>query len=101
MLKLAISIKNTLQAMKLTKTFKAFFESEKAGGLLLLFVTILSLSLANSSIQTDYIAFWKTPLGHHTITDWINDGIEVEVPISGRRGLHRRLQDYQRILNNK
>ena len=29
------------------------------------------------------------------------DGIEVEVPISGRRGLHRRLQDYQRILNNK
>ena len=61
--------------MKLTKTFKAFFESEKAGGLLLLFVTILSLSLANSSIQTDYIAFWKTPLGHHTITDWINDGL--------------------------
>lgn len=61
--------------MKLTKTFKAFFESEKAGGLLLLFVTVLSLYLANSSIQTDYIAFWKTPLGHHTITDWINDGL--------------------------
>ena len=61
--------------MKLTKTFKAFFESEKAGGLLLLFVTILSLSLANSSIQSDYIAFWSTPLGHHTITDWINDGL--------------------------
>ena len=31
----------------------------------------------------------------------LDDGIEVEVPISGRRGLHRRLQDYQRILNNK
>lgn len=35
------------------------------------------------------------------LTQTLNDGIEVEVPISGRRGLHRRLQDYQRILNNK
>lgn len=31
----------------------------------------------------------------------LDDGIDVEIPISGRRGLHRRLQDYQRILNNK
>lgn len=35
------------------------------------------------------------------LTKTLDDGIEVEVPISGRRGLHRRLQDYQRILNNK
>lgn len=35
------------------------------------------------------------------LTQTLEDGIEVEVPISGRRGLHRRLQDYQRILNNK
>lgn len=35
------------------------------------------------------------------LTQTLDDGIEVEVPISGRRGLHRRLQDYQRILNNK
>ena len=61
--------------MKLTKTFKAFFESEKAGGLLLLFVTILSLLLANSSIQTEYIAFWETNIGSHSITHWINDGL--------------------------
>jgi Na+:H+ antiporter, NhaA family len=61
--------------MKLTKTFKAFFESKKAGGISLLFVTIVSLFLANSSIQSDYISFWSTPLGHHTITDWINDGL--------------------------
>lgn len=35
------------------------------------------------------------------LTQTLDDGIEIEVPISGRRGLHRRLQDYQRILNNK
>ena len=61
--------------MRLTKTFKAFFESEKAGGLLLLFVTILSLCLANSPFQKEYISFWETQLGHHSITHWINDGL--------------------------
>jgi NhaA family Na+:H+ antiporter len=61
--------------MRLTRTFNAFFESEKAGGLLLLFVTILSLNLANSPFQTEYITFWETQLGHHSITHWINDGL--------------------------
>lgn len=61
--------------MKLTKTFKAFFESEKSGGLLLLFVTIVSMLLANSSFQNEYIAFWGTDIGSHSITHWINDGL--------------------------
>ena len=61
--------------MKLTKPFKSFFQSEKAGGILLLFVTILSLYLANSLIQTEYIQFWSTEVGHHSITHWINDGL--------------------------
>ena len=61
--------------MKLTRTFKAFFESEKAGGVILLLATIFSLSLANSSIQTEYIDFWNIQLGHHSITHWINDGL--------------------------
>lgn len=61
--------------MKLTKTFKSFFKSEKAGGILLLLVTVLSLSLANSPIQTEYISFWSTEVGHHSITHWINDGL--------------------------
>ena len=61
--------------MKLSKPFKAFFESEKAGGLLLLFATLLSLYLANSPIQTQYIALWETQIGHHSITHWINDGL--------------------------
>lgn len=31
----------------------------------------------------------------------LDDGIELEVPIAGRNGIHRRLKDYERILNNK
>ncbi len=31
----------------------------------------------------------------------LDDGLEIELPISGRNGLHKRLQDYQRILDNK
>lgn len=61
--------------MKLTKTFKAFFENEKSGGIILLFVTILSLYLANSSFQIPYVAFWEKEIAGHTITDWINDGL--------------------------
>ncbi|CAA9195499.1 Na+/H+ antiporter NhaA [Flavobacterium collinsii] len=61
--------------MKLTKTFKAFFNNEKSGGLLLLFVTIISLYLANSSFQTEYIALWEKEINGHSITHWINDGL--------------------------
>lgn len=61
--------------MKLTKTFKAFLENKKSGGLLLLFVTILSLTLANSSFQVPYIALWEKEFGGHSITHWINDGL--------------------------
>ncbi|MBE8727479.1 Na+/H+ antiporter NhaA [Flavobacterium hungaricum] len=61
--------------MKLTKTFKAFFENEKSGGIILLFVTILSLYLANSAFQGPYISFWEKQIAGHTITDWINDGL--------------------------
>lgn len=61
--------------MKTSRLFREFFESEKAGGLLLLLATLFSLTLANSPIQTTYIEFWKTEIGHHSITDWINDGL--------------------------
>lgn len=61
--------------MKLTKTFKAFFENEKSGGIILLFVTILSLYLANSTFQTPYISFWEKQIAGHSLTHWINDGL--------------------------
>ena len=31
----------------------------------------------------------------------LEDGIDVEFPIAGRRGIYRRLKDYQKILDNK
>jgi NhaA family Na+:H+ antiporter len=74
MLKLAF-FNSIHKKMRLTKTFDAFFHSEKAGGIILLLVTIVSLLLANSAVQTEYIAFWNVEIGHHSITHWINDGL--------------------------
>ena len=61
--------------MKLTKLFREFFDSEKAGGLILIIATALSLILANSQWQGSYTEFWATDWGGHTITQWINDGL--------------------------
>lgn len=61
--------------MKLTRLFIEFFNSEKAGGLILVFVTVLSLLLANTSWQTEYINLWHFDLGGHSIVHWINDGL--------------------------
>lgn len=69
------SIPQVYQKMKLTGLFKDFFNSEKAGGLILVFVTILSLALANSPWQKEYINLWNHDLGGHTVVHWINDGL--------------------------
>ena len=61
--------------MILTKLYKEFFSSEKAGGLLLIAATALSLVLANSAWQTSYIQIWNTDLAGHSIVHWINDGL--------------------------
>jgi NhaA family Na+:H+ antiporter len=61
--------------MKATKLFKEFFDSEKAGGLVLIACTIISLLLANSYFGTDYLAFFKIKLIGMSIEYWINDGL--------------------------
>ena len=61
--------------MKLSKLYNEFFDSEKAGGLILVFATLISLILANSGWQTAYIHFWHIDLGGHSIVHWINDGL--------------------------
>jgi len=61
--------------LKLTKIYDEFFNSEKAGGLILVFVTVISLVLANSPWQMGYTQFWKIDLGGHTLVHWINDGL--------------------------
>ena len=61
--------------MKATKLFKDFFDSEKAGGLVLIASTLLSLILANSNFGAGYQQFWQTDLGGHSLAHWINDGL--------------------------
>ena len=61
--------------MKITRLFNDFFESEKAGGLILILVTVISLLLANSPWQTNYINLWHFDIGGHSLTHWINDGL--------------------------
>ena len=61
--------------MKLTRLFSEFFSSEKAGGLVLVFVTVISLTLANSPWQEGYINFWNLQIAEHSMVHWINDGL--------------------------
>jgi len=59
----------------LARLFNEFFESEKAGGFILIFATIVSLVIANSPFGNEYISFWNIDAGGHSITHWINDGL--------------------------
>src|SRR5689334_4261287 len=61
--------------MILTKLFSDFFESERAGGVILIIATIISISAANSTFGPDYIQFWNSDIGGHSVTHWINDGL--------------------------
>ncbi len=61
--------------MKVTNIFKEFFESEKAGGLILIGCTIISLVIANSSLGTNYHNFFQTQFAGHSYENWINDGL--------------------------
>ncbi len=61
--------------MKLTTLFSDFFNSEKAGGIILMFCTAASLLLANTSLTDSYTAFWQVDIGGHSLVHWINDGL--------------------------
>lgn len=65
--------------------FKEFFESEKSSGYVLVFLTIVSLLLANIFVGNDYVKFWHQYLDLSfssiqlklSIEHWINDGLMV------------------------
>lgn len=63
-----------VKQMKVTKLFNDFFETEK-GGVLLLFCTIISLLLANSSISGFYLNLWHYQIAGLTTENWINEGL--------------------------
>jgi Na+:H+ antiporter, NhaA family len=61
--------------LKATQLFKSFFESEKAGGLVLVICTVFSLLIANSSFSENYLSLWHYQIGTHSAEHWINDGL--------------------------
>lgn len=61
--------------MRVTKAFMSFFESEKAGGLILLLCTAFSLVISNTSFSESYFAIWHHPIANHSFEYWINDGL--------------------------
>lgn len=69
--------------MKITRLLKEFLESEKAGGILLLVCTIVSLFIANSQGGLSYIDFWHQYIDlsfgnidlHYSIEHWVNEGL--------------------------
>lgn len=63
--------------MRLTKLFTEFFESEKAGGFILIGCTVISLLVANSNLGDAYTGFWHSTIGGYSLEYWINDGLMV------------------------
>ena len=69
--------------MRITKLLKEFLDSEKAGGLILLACTIISLFIANSNWGEPYTSFWHRYIDlsigsislKYSIEHWINDGL--------------------------
>lgn len=64
-----------MRVSKISTTLKDFIESEKSGGLILLVCTLISILLANSTIQESYQSLWHLKIGTHSLEHWINDGL--------------------------
>lgn len=56
-------------------SLKRFFESESAGGIVLLIATLAAILVANSSAEPVYAAALQTSLGPLSVEAWINDGL--------------------------
>ncbi|MFZ2269875.1 MAG: Na+/H+ antiporter NhaA [Azonexus sp.] len=59
----------------LSRTFNEFFASEKAGGVLLILATLLSLGMANSTLGPAYLNFWQLHVAGLSLEHWINDAL--------------------------
>lgn len=59
----------------LSRTFKAFIESSKAGGIVLIGCTMLSLFIANSALGSTYLGFWHQYIAGLSVEHWVNDAL--------------------------
>jgi NhaA family Na+:H+ antiporter len=62
---------------RVPRMFEDFFRSEAAGGILLLLVTVLAMTLANSPFAPVYFAALNAHLGPLDVLHWVNDGLMV------------------------
>ncbi len=60
---------------ELSKSFKAFFDSEKSSGLVLIACTVFSIFLANSIIGPGYLRMFQAYAGGLSVEHWINDAL--------------------------
>lgn len=59
----------------LSNSFNDFFNSEKSSGIVLIICTIISLSIANSSLGVEYLESWHIYIFGMSFEHWINDGL--------------------------
>lgn len=59
----------------LSVTFVRFFDSERAGGVVLIACTVLAIALANSPLGDAYLGFWHVNVAGLTIERWVNDAL--------------------------
>ncbi len=59
--------------MILSATFQRFFASEKAGGIVLILCTVLSLLVANSTLGPAWLGFWHHEVAGLSVELWVND----------------------------
>jgi Na+:H+ antiporter, NhaA family len=72
-----------IRAKKGVEMFQQFFNSEKAGGLILIVCTVISMLVANSTFGAGFVHFWHISLPLHvgkiiipfSLEEWINDGL--------------------------
>ncbi len=60
---------------KLSRTFSAFFDSEKSSGILLVICTVISLIFANSMFGPHYIGLWQMYIGGLSLEHLVNDAL--------------------------
>jgi NhaA family Na+:H+ antiporter len=71
--------------VQIRNVFQRFTQLQAAGGILLVFTTILALFLANSQFAEGYFRFWETVLSinlgalsvSEDLLHWVNDGLMV------------------------
>ncbi|MCW3076359.1 MAG: nhaA [Bacteroidetes bacterium] len=61
--------------MKKSVLFNEFFQNEKAGGIILIACSVLSLLIANSALGLEYISIFQFQIGSYTLEHLINEGL--------------------------